>query len=82
VAAFAATRTAESWQRWWHDARAVQMREAARATAALPVLLALALVQPALGRAGRDPLTPFIRRVYAQDRIARALRRVSVKRHA
>jgi glycosyltransferase involved in cell wall biosynthesis len=82
VAAFAAARTAETWQRWWHDARAVQMREAARATAALPVLLALALVQPALGLAGRDPLTPFIRRVYAQDRIARALRRVSVRRHA
>jgi glycosyltransferase involved in cell wall biosynthesis len=82
VAAFAMARTAVTWQRWWHDARAVQMREAALATAALPVLLALALVQPVLGRAGRDPLTSFICRVYTQDRIARALRRVVVKRHA
>jgi len=82
VAAFAMARTAESWQRWWHDARAVQMREAARATVALPVLLVLALAQPLLGLTGRDALTPFIRRVYAQDRLARALRRVSAPPHA
>jgi hypothetical protein len=82
VAAFAMARTAATWQCWWHDARAVQMREAALATAALPVLLALALVQPALGRVGRDPLTPFVRRVYAQERLARALHHVSTNRHA
>ena len=82
VAAFAMARTAESWQRWWHDARAVQMREAARASAALPVLLVVALAQPLLSLAGRDALTPFIRRVYAQDRLAPSLRRVTVIRHA
>jgi glycosyltransferase involved in cell wall biosynthesis len=82
VAAFVVARTATTWQRWWHDARVIQMREAGLATAALPVLLTLALAQPALGRAGRDPLTPFVRRVYAQDRLARALRRVSARRHA
>jgi glycosyltransferase involved in cell wall biosynthesis len=78
VAAFAVARTVESWQRWWHDARVVQMREAARATAALPLLLVVALAQLLIGLTGHDALTPFIRRVYAQDRLARALRRVSV----
>jgi hypothetical protein len=72
--AFVVARTADSWQRWWRDARVVQMREAGLATVALPVLVVLALAQPALALAGRDPLTPFVRRVYAQDRLARALR--------
>ena len=58
VAAFALARTADTWRRWWQDPRAIQMREAGLATAALPVLLGLALAQGVLGRAGRDPLTP------------------------
>ena len=74
VAAFALARTADTWRRWWQDPRAIQIREAGLATAALPVLVALALAQGVLGRAGRDPLTAFIGRVYAQDRLARALR--------
>jgi glycosyltransferase involved in cell wall biosynthesis len=74
LGAFVIARTAESWQRWWRDPRAVQMREAGLATVALPLLVALALAQVALGRFGVDALTPFVRRVYAQDRLARALR--------
>jgi len=79
VASFALARTADTWERWWQDPRAIQIREAGLATAALPVLLGLALAQGVLGRAGRDPLTPFIRRVYAQDRLARALRSSHVR---
>jgi glycosyltransferase involved in cell wall biosynthesis len=79
VAAFALARTADTWARWWHDPRAIQIREAGLATAALPLLVVLALAQGVLGRAGRDPLTPFIRRVYAQDRLARALRSSHVR---
>ncbi len=75
VAAFVIARTSDTWQRWWVDARVIQMREAGLATVALPALAALAVAQPVLGRAGFDPLTPFIRRVYAQDRLARALHR-------
>jgi glycosyltransferase involved in cell wall biosynthesis len=78
LGAFVVARTAESWQRWWRDARVVQMREAGLATVALPVLLTLAVAQAAaLGRVGRDALTPFVRRVYAQDRLSRALRPAS-----
>jgi glycosyltransferase involved in cell wall biosynthesis len=81
VAAFVIARTADTWQRWWVDARVIQMREAGVATAALPALAVLAVAQMALGRVGLDPLTPFIRRVYAQDRLARALRRAASPRH-
>jgi glycosyltransferase involved in cell wall biosynthesis len=82
VAAFVIARTADTWQRWWVDARVIQMREAGVATVALPALAVLAAAQMALGRVGLDPLTPFIRRVYAQDRLARALRRAASPRHA
>jgi glycosyltransferase involved in cell wall biosynthesis len=75
VAAFVISRTADTWQRWWIDARVIQMREAGIATAALPALAGLAVAQVVLGQAGLDPLTPFIHRVYAQDRLGRALRR-------
>jgi glycosyltransferase involved in cell wall biosynthesis len=82
VGGFALARTADTWVRWWHDSRAIQIREAGLAAAALPLLVALALAQGVLGRVGRDPLTPFIRRVYAQDRLARALRSCQVRRSA
>lgn len=74
AAAFALARTADTWERWWHDPRAIQIREAGLATAALPALLGLALTQGIVGCAGHDVLTPFVRRVYAQDRLACALR--------
>ena len=82
VAAFALARTADTWRRWWEDPRAIQIREAGLAAVALPLLMALVLAQGVLGRVGRDPLTPFIRRVYAQDRLARALRSCQVRRSA
>lgn len=82
VAAFAMARTSDSWHRWWRDARVVQMREAAVATVALPLLMALAMIQAALGRFGVDVLTGFVRRVYAQDRLARALRPARIRHHA
>jgi hypothetical protein len=79
VVAFALARTVDTWERWWHDPRALQIREAGLATLALPVLLGLALAQGVVGHAGRDVLSPFVRRVYAQDRLARALRSSRVR---
>jgi flavin-dependent dehydrogenase len=70
VGVFVLDRTAETWRRWWRDPRARGMRLAAAATAATPVLLGLALIAPALRRLGLEPLAPFIRRFYSQERLA------------
>jgi flavin-dependent dehydrogenase len=67
---FSLHRTVETWRGWWHDPRARRMRLAAAAAAATPALLGLALVAPALRRLGVEPLTPFIRRFYSQERLA------------
>ncbi|HET7875530.1 MAG TPA: NAD(P)/FAD-dependent oxidoreductase, partial [Methylomirabilota bacterium] len=70
---FALHRTAETWRGWWSDPALRGARLAAAATAATPVLLGLALLSRPLGWLGLDPLTPFVRRLYSQDRLAEVL---------
>jgi len=67
---FTLDRTLVTWQGWWRDPRARRLRVAAAATAASPALLGLALAMPALRRFGLDPITPLVRRVYSQERLA------------
>jgi flavin-dependent dehydrogenase len=73
--AFTLHRTAETWRGWWGDPRLSAARLAAAATAATPALLGLALLGRPLGWLGLDPLTPFVRSVYSQDRLADVLPR-------
>jgi flavin-dependent dehydrogenase len=75
---FTLNRVAETWQGWWRDPRARCMRLAGAATAATPVLLALALAHRARPRAGLDRLAAFARSVYSQERLARVLPEASV----
>ena len=73
--AFALHRTAETWRGWWGDPRLRAARLAAAATAASPALLGLALLGRPLAWLGLYPITPFVRRVYSQNRLAEALPR-------
>ncbi len=70
--AFVLKRMATTLHAWWTDARTVQLRLVTAATVAFPVLLVLTLLHPLTSRCSLDPLTPFIRRFYSQDRLARA----------
>jgi 2-polyprenyl-6-methoxyphenol hydroxylase-like FAD-dependent oxidoreductase len=67
----------ETWSGWWRDPRARCLRLVGVATAATPLLLALALVHALVGRRGRvsrfDRLTAFAARVYSQEALARVL---------
>jgi glycosyltransferase involved in cell wall biosynthesis len=78
MGAFVLDRIAQTWRDWWWDPRACVMRRAALATAALPVLAAAASAQGALGHrrgAGVDLVSPLVRRMYSQERLAVSLRR-------
>jgi len=70
VGAFALARTVDTWRRWWRDPRARRLRLAAAASAVTPALLLLVLARHPLRLLGLDPLTPLIRRVYSQERLA------------
>ena len=70
---FTVDRVVETWRGWWRDPRARCLRMAGTATAATPVLLALALIHPLLSRRGLDWLAAFARRVYSQEGLARLL---------
>ena len=75
VGAFALSRTADTWRRWWRDPRARRLRLAASATALAPALLCLVVLRRPLRAMGRDPAAVLIRRVYCQERLAETLRR-------
>ncbi|HEV2057146.1 MAG TPA: tryptophan 7-halogenase [Methylomirabilota bacterium] len=73
MGAFILDRIAQSWRGWWWDPRARVMRRAALATAALPVLAAAAATQGALRlrrRSGLDLVSPLVRRIFSQERLA------------
>jgi hypothetical protein len=72
VGVFALDRTLTTWRDWLRDPRVRPMRVAAVATAATPVLLALAVATPALRRLGLDPVPGFVARFYSQARLAAA----------
>jgi flavin-dependent dehydrogenase len=76
MGAFILDRIAQSWRGWWRDPRARVMRRAALATAALPVLAAVAATQGALRlrrRSGLDLVSPLVRRVFSQELLASSL---------
>ncbi|HET7875772.1 MAG TPA: tryptophan 7-halogenase [Methylomirabilota bacterium] len=75
VGAFALNRTVETWRGWWHEPRVRAAGLAAAATVAAPVLLGIALLARPLARIGLDPLTPLVRWLYDQRRLARVLTR-------
>ncbi len=73
VGAFSIHRTAETWRGWWSHPRLRGARLAAAATAATPALLGAALLARPLAWLGLDPLTPLVRRLYPQQRLAEVL---------
>jgi flavin-dependent dehydrogenase len=76
MGAFMLDRIAQSWRGWWWDPRARVMRRTALATAALPVLAAVAATQGALGlgrRSGPDLVSSLVRRLFSQERLAALL---------
>ena len=78
IGAFVLDRIAQSWRGWWRDPRACVMRCAALATVCLPVLAAAAAAQGALGlgrRGGLGLVSPLVRRIFSQERLAASLRR-------
>jgi flavin-dependent dehydrogenase len=76
--AFVLNRTAETWRGWWSEPGLRAARLAAVATAAAPALLPIALLARPLARFGLDPLTPLVRWLYPQDRLASVLPRASL----
>ncbi len=75
--AFMVDRLVTSVREGWGGANGRALRMAALATAATPVLLLLALTRRPLGALGLDLLTPFVRRVYSQDRLGQVLPRAA-----
>ncbi len=73
VGAFIADRAMRSCEQGWHSAHARGLRMAGLATAATPLVLALALSRRALAAFGVYWLTPMVRRLYPQERLARTL---------
>lgn len=71
--AFVTDRALLACRTGWRSARARALRAAALATAAAPLLLPLALTRRPLAVQGVDLLTPFVRRLYSQDRLAGSL---------
>jgi len=67
-------RIVETWRGWWRDPGTRALGLVAAAVAVSPALLALSVLQPLLGRLGLDPLSPFIRRFYSQERLGRIMR--------
>lgn len=54
---------------WWRHPRRRRAAVAARATLALPLLLAVVTAQALAGRLLPDLVTPLVRRLYCQDRL-------------
>jgi 2-polyprenyl-6-methoxyphenol hydroxylase-like FAD-dependent oxidoreductase len=73
VGTFVADRAIRTVERGWRSAHARGLRMAGLATAAAPVILALALSRRALATFGVDWLTPAARRLYPQESLARTL---------
>jgi 2-polyprenyl-6-methoxyphenol hydroxylase-like FAD-dependent oxidoreductase len=73
VGAFVADRAIRSVERGWRSAHVQGLRLAGLATAATPLMLALALSRRALAALGVDWLTPAVRRLYSQEELARTL---------
>jgi flavin-dependent dehydrogenase len=73
VGAFIADRAIRSVETGWRSPHARGLRLAARATAATPLMLALALSHRPLTALGIDWLSPAVRRLYPQDELARTL---------
>lgn len=73
VGAFVADRVIRSVERGWRSPHACGLRLAARATAATPLLLALALGRKALAALGLDWLAGAVRRFYPQEEMARTI---------
>jgi 2-polyprenyl-6-methoxyphenol hydroxylase-like FAD-dependent oxidoreductase len=73
VGTFVADRAIRTVERGWRSAHARGLRMAGLATAAAPVILALALSRRALAAFGVDWLTPAARRLYPQESLARTL---------
>jgi 2-polyprenyl-6-methoxyphenol hydroxylase-like FAD-dependent oxidoreductase len=73
VGAFVADRVARSFECGWRSPHARGLRMAGLATAATPLMLALALSRRALAHFGIDWLTPMTRRLYPQETLARTL---------
>jgi 2-polyprenyl-6-methoxyphenol hydroxylase-like FAD-dependent oxidoreductase len=73
VGAFITDRAIRSVESGWHSAHARGLRLAGLATAATPLMLALAMSRRALAALGVDWLTPAVRRLYPQEELARAL---------
>jgi len=73
VGAFIADRAVRSVERGWHSGHARGLRLASLATAATPLMLALAIGRKPLAALGVDWLTPAARRFYSQEELARTL---------
>ena len=73
VGTFVADRAIRTVERGWRSAHARGLRMAGLATAAAPVMLALALSRRALAAFGVDWLTPAARWLYPQESLARTL---------
>jgi flavin-dependent dehydrogenase len=73
IGAFITDRAIRSVEHGWRSPHARGLRLAALATAATPLMLALALSRSALAAVGVDWLTPAVRRLYRQEDLARTL---------
>ncbi|MGH7373624.1 MAG: tryptophan 7-halogenase, partial [Candidatus Rokuibacteriota bacterium] len=73
VGAFIADRAIRSVERGWRSGHARGLRLAGLATAATPLMLALAIGRKPLATLGVDWLTPAARRLYSQEELARTL---------
>ncbi|HEY7252085.1 MAG TPA: glycosyltransferase family 2 protein, partial [Methylomirabilota bacterium] len=73
VGTFIANRAIRAMERGWRSPHSQGLRMAAVATAATPLMLALALSRRALGAVGVDWISPAVRRLYPQDELARTL---------
>ncbi len=72
--------TGLTWRDWWRGPQARALGAVGAGAALTPVLLAVALLAPALRRLGWDPLGPFVAAVYSRERLARALSRPAAGR--
>ena len=73
VGTFVADRALRTAERGWRSGHARGLRLAAAATAATPLLLALALGRRALAAVGLNPLGAVVRGLYSQDALASTL---------
>jgi hypothetical protein len=71
LAAVAVRRAHARIRGWWRHPRRRRCSLVLQAIAASPVMLGLAVLQPALARLGADLATPFVDRFYSQERLAR-----------